>query len=106
MELNKYMDHTLLKAVATESEIKKLCEEAKEYGFYAVCVNSCYVKQVKEYLDSLPGPDVKIASVIGFPLGAMSTKSKVYETEDACKNGADEIDMVINLGLLKDKKYE
>ena len=106
MELNKYIDHTLLKAVATEKEIEKLCEEAKEYGFYAICVNSCYVKKAKEYLNDLPGEDVKIASVIGFPLGAMSTESKVFETKDACRNGAGEIDMVINLGLLKDKKYD
>ena len=103
MELNKYIDHTLLKAIATEEDIIKICEEAKEYEFYAVCVNSCYVPLTKEYLI---GSDVKIASVIGFPLGAMSTASKVSETVDACENGASEIDMVINIGLLKDMKYD
>ncbi len=102
MEINKYIDHTLLKAVATESDIEKLCEEAKEYDFYAVCVNSHYVPLAKRCLS---GSDVRIASVIGFPLGAMSTEAKVQETIDACKNGADEIDMVINIGLLKDQKY-
>ena len=103
MELNKYMDHTLLKAVSTSEDIRKLCEEAKEYDFYAVCVNSCYVSLAKELLK---GTDVKVASVIGFPLGAMSTKAKIEETKDACLNGADEIDMVINLGLLKEKDYQ
>ena len=103
IEINKYIDHTLLKAVATEEEIRKICEEAKEYGFYAVCVNSCYVPLAKSCLE---GTSVQIASVIGFPLGAMSKESKVQETIDACKNGASEIDMVINLGLLKDKKYD
>ena len=103
MELNKYIDHTLLKADATQEEVAKLCNEAKEYEFYAVCVNSAYVPFVKEELE---GTDIKIAAVIGFPLGAMSTKAKVYETQDACENGANEIDMVINLGLLKDKKLD
>lgn len=101
--LNKFIDHTLLKAVATEEDIKTLCKEAMDYDFYAVCVNSCYVPLAKECLKD---SRVKIASVIGFPLGASSTYSKCQETMDACKNGAEEIDMVINLGLLKSHKYE
>lgn len=103
MELNKYFDHTLLKPEATYSQIKKLCEEAVEYGFYSVCVNSSYVKDAAELLS---GSDVKIASVIGFPLGACTTSTKVFETEDACKAGAGEIDMVINVGKLKDGDYD
>ena len=98
MELNKYIDHTLLKAEATPKDIEKLCREAIEYDFFAVCVNSYYVPLAKK---CLAGSDVKIASVIGFPLGAMSTESKVFETEDAAMNGASEIDMVLNVGLLK-----
>lgn len=103
MELNKYFDHTLLKPEATYSQIKKLCAEAKEYGFYSVCVNSAYVKDAAALLD---GSDVKIASVIGFPLGACTTATKVFETEEACKAGANEIDMVINVGKLKDKDFD
>ena len=103
MELNKFIDHTLLKPEALPEDIVKLCEEAKEYGFFSVCVNSYYVPLAKA---ELSGSDVEIASVIGFPLGAMSTSSKVFETEDACRSGASEIDMVINVGLLKAGKYE
>ena len=101
--LNKYIDHTLLKAEATPMDIERICKEALEYDFYAVCVNSYFVPQAKEILK---GSDINIASVIGFPLGAMSTESKVMETEDACKNGASEIDMVINIGLLKARDME
>lgn len=97
MELNKYIDHTLLKAAATISEIKTLCKEAVEYNFFSVCVNSSYVPYAKEFLT---GTDVKVCSVVGFPLGAMSTRSKVFETEQAIADGADEIDMVINVGWL------
>ena len=101
--LNKYIDHTLLKPEAKEADIRRICKEALDYDFYAVCVNSHYVPLAKELLmDS----DVAIASVIGFPLGAMSTNSKAQETIYACKNGASEIDMVINIGLLKDEKYD
>lgn len=96
--LNKYIDHTLLKPDATYDDIKKLCHEAMEYGFYAVCVNSRWVSTAKRFLE---GSDVKIASVVGFPLGAMNTEAKVFETEMACKLGATEIDMVIDLGGLK-----
>ena len=98
MELNNYIDHTLLKATATTEEIKKLCKEAKEHKFFSVCVNSCYVKLAKKELKK---SKVKVCSVIGFPLGAMSTKAKAYEAKQALKDGADEIDMVINVGLLK-----
>ncbi len=98
MEYNKLIDHTLLKATATPEEIHILCEEAMEYKFMSVCVNTCYVKLAKIWLI---GTDVKVCTVIGFPLGAMSTKSKVDETKNAISDGADEIDMVINIGMLK-----
>lgn len=98
MELNKYIDHTLLKAVATDEEIKKVCSEAKEYNFFSVCINSANVELVaKELKDS----EVKVCSVIGFPLGAMTKESKIFEAKDAVAKGADEIDMVINIGALK-----
>ena len=100
--LNQYIDHTLLKATATTEEIIKLCNEAKEHNFFSVCVNSSYVKLAKKQVKK---SNVKVCSVIGFPLGAMSTKAKVYEAKQALKDGADEIDMVINVGLLKSKKY-
>ena len=102
MELNKFIDHTLLKPTATTSDIVNLCKEAKEHNFYSVCVNSCYVKLAKK---ELKNSDIKICSVVGFPLGAMSAKAKVFEAKRAIKDGADEIDMVINIGLLKSKKY-
>lgn len=102
-KLNLYFDHTVLKPEATEADIKKLCAEAKEHEFYAVCVNTSYVPLVKQELE---GTDVKIAAVVGFPLGACSTDTKGYETLWACKNGATEIDMVINIGALKDRKYD
>lgn len=97
--LNKYFDHTLLKADATADQIDKLCREAAEYDFYSVCVNSANVAQCK---DMLKDTDVKIAAVVGFPLGACTTATKVFETEEACKDGASEIDMVINIGALKE----
>jgi len=101
--LNQYFDHTNLKPEATESDIRELCREAVEYQFAAVCVNGCYVPQaVKE----LAGAGVKVAAVTGFPLGAMSAFSKAYETDEACEQGADEIDMVINIGALKDQRYD
>ncbi len=103
MNLSKYIDHTLLKATATESDVIQLCNEAKEHRFYAVCVNSCYVGLCKKELNN---SDVKIASVVGFPLGAMDTISKITEAKEAIGHGADEIDMVINIGFLKDQKYE
>lgn len=98
MPLSKYIDHTILKASAVPQEIKQLCKEATEHQFYAVCVNGCYVRLAK---DELINSDVKVAAVIGFPLGAMSTEAKVVETKICIDYGADEIDMVINVGMLK-----
>ena len=100
--LNEYFDHTILKPEAGEEDIKKLCKEAVEYEFYAVCLNSSYVQLAKE---ELAGSNVKIASVVGFPLGACDTATKVFEAKSAMGNGADEIDMVINIGALKDGRY-
>lgn len=97
-ELAGYIDHTLLKPEATTSQFDKLCEEAVNYGFMSVCVNSSRVSYVAE---KLKGKGIKICSVIGFPLGAMDTKSKAFEAETAVENGADELDMVINVGALK-----
>ena len=96
MNLAKYIDYTLLKATATPADIEKLCQEARQYGFFSVCVNSSYVPLVAQLLK---GTDVKVCTVVGFPLGAMSTQGKLYETSTALAEGADEIDMVINLGL-------
>lgn len=101
--LNKYIDHTLLKPDATKDEITKLCNEAKEFDFYSVCVNSRWVELAKSLLE---GTDVKIAAVVGFPLGAMATKAKAYETEIACESGASEIDMVMDIGALKSKDFD
>lgn len=98
MELNRYMDHTALKADTTYEMIDKLCDEAKKYDFFSVCVNGCHVKRCAE---NLKGSNTKVCTVVGFPLGAMTTESKVFETENAIKNGATEIDMVINVGALK-----
>ena len=102
MNLNKYIEHTLLKQDATKAEITKLLDEAIQYDFLGVCVNPCNVKYAKEYLKN---SDVKVVTVIGFPLGQNTKEVKILETIDAIKNGADEIDMVINVGLLKDKAY-
>ncbi|NQX84656.1 MAG: deoxyribose-phosphate aldolase [Flavobacteriaceae bacterium] len=101
--LNKYIDHTALKAVTTKQEIIKLCKEAKTYNFFSVCVNSVFVPLAYELLKDC---DINICSVVGFPLGAMDTESKAFEALQAIKNGADEIDMVINVGLLKSKAYD
>ncbi|WP_431164533.1 deoxyribose-phosphate aldolase [Tenacibaculum halocynthiae] len=103
MQINKYIDHTLLKPTATEKEIIKLCNEAKEYNFSAVCVNGSYVQLAKQELEN---STIKIAAVVGFPLGAMSTETKVFEAKNAITNGASEIDMVINIGKLIDGEYE
>lgn len=103
MALNKYIDHTLLKATASKNDIIHLCNEALQYNFFSVCVNSCYVALAKEQLKN---SSVKVCCVIGFPLGAMSTKAKVAETQQALIDGADEIDMVLNIGLLKSKDFE
>jgi len=101
--LASYIDHTLLAQNATNTMIKKLCDEAMEYSFCSVCVNSSYVKDASLFLSH---SDVKVCSVVGFPLGAMSSKAKAYEAKIAIEDGADEIDMVINVGWLKSKEYE
>lgn len=103
MDLNKYIEHTLLKQDATKAEVIKLLEEAKEYNFLGVCVNPVNVKLASE---SLKGTSIKTVTVIGFPLGQSTTESKVLETIDAVKNGADEIDMVLNSGKLKDGEFD
>lgn len=102
MKINKYIDHTVLKATSQKKEIKKLCEEAIEYGFYSVCVNGCNVPFA---YDLVKNTEVKVAAVVGFPLGAMSMEAKIFEAERAVEEGASEIDMVINIGALKDKDY-
>ena len=96
MDIAKYIDYTLLKATATPADIEKLCKEALEYGFYSVCVNSGYVPLAAE---QLKGSKVNVCTVVGFPLGAMSTQAKLYETSVALSQGAQEIDMVLNIGL-------
>ena len=98
INLEKYIDHTLLKPTATFNEIEKLCQEAIDYLFFSVCVNSGYVPFAKQILKNT---DVKVCSVVGFPLGAMSPLAKIYETSQALKDGADEIDMVMNIGYFK-----
>ena len=100
--MKKYIEHTLLKQDATEQELLNLFKEAKENEFFGVCINPCYVKLASDYLKNT---DVKVVTVIGFPLGANKTEVKVFETKCAVEDGADEIDMVINVTWLKDKKY-
>ena len=99
MELNKYIDHTILKADATKRQVLKVCEEARKYNFASVCVNSCWVATCKKALE---GTDVKVCTVIGFPLGAMNSVAKGYEVKEALADGADEFDTVINIGQLKE----
>lgn len=103
MHLNTYIDHTLLKPTASKNEIIKLCDEAIAYEFFSVCVNSCYVSLAKQHLKNTK---VKVCSVIGFPLGAMSTQAKVNEAKKALDDGADEIDMVMNLGYFKSQDFD
>ncbi|HFI0141773.1 TPA: deoxyribose-phosphate aldolase [Streptococcus suis] len=98
MKLNKYIDHTILKPETTQEQVEKILSEAKEYDFASVCVNPTWVSLAAE---SLKDSDVKVCTVIGFPLGANTSAVKAFETEDAIANGADEIDMVINVGALK-----
>lgn len=98
MKLNKYIDHTILKPETTQEQVEKILSEAKEYDFASVCVNPTWVSLAAE---SLKDTDVKVCTVIGFPLGANTSAVKAFETEDAIANGADEIDMVINVGALK-----
>ncbi len=103
LKYNKLIDNTNLKQDATEEEIIALCKEAKEYDFMSVCVNPSFIPLSKKELE---GSDVKVCTVIGFPLGMNTTEVKVFETKDAILKGADEIDMVINVGALKDHKDE
>ena len=103
MEIGKYIDHTNLKMDATSKDIAKLCREAMEYNFETVCVHPCYVALAKELLE---GSYLGVTTVIGFPLGMNTPKTKAYEAIDAIEEGADEIDMVINVGALKDKDYD
>ncbi|WP_312459445.1 deoxyribose-phosphate aldolase [Proteiniclasticum sp.] len=103
LTLAKHIDHTLLKPEGTEAELIKLCEEAKEYKFFSVCVNPCNIEKAKELLKD---SDTKICTVVGFPLGQMTTEAKSFETKEAVFLGAEEVDMVINIGKLKDKDYD
>ncbi|MBN8252253.1 deoxyribose-phosphate aldolase [Priestia flexa] len=103
-EITKMIDHTLLKANATEEQITVLAQEAKEYSFASVCVNPTWVKKAAELLRD--AQEVKVCTVIGFPLGASTPEVKAFETTNAIENGADEVDMVINIGALKDKNYD
>lgn len=102
MKIEKFIDHTLLKPDAAPAQIEKLCQEAKKYGFAAVCVNSSYVPLCAKLLE---GSGVAVCSVVGFPLGAMNTAAKVYEAERAILDGANEIDMVLHIGRLKAGQY-
>jgi len=102
-DLAKLIDHTLLKSDTKIEDIKKLCEEAMEYQFYSVCINPCYVKKAKEFLKN---SDVKVCTVISFPLGASTIKIKIDEATEAIENSADEIDMVMNIGIFKSNKYD
>ena len=103
MKLNKYIDHTLLKPDATTEQIKKICDEAKKYDFASVCVNSCHAELVA---DELKGSGVSTCCVVGFPLGAMLTEAKAYEARLAIEKGANEIDMVINIGAAKEGDWK
>ena len=103
MPINKLIDHTLLKADATNAEVTQVLAEALKYDFASVCIQPCHVSYAAQYLK---GSDVKVCTVIGFPLGANTSAVKAFETADAIKNGADEIDMVINIGALKDGQDE
>lgn len=99
----KLFDHTILKADATKEAVKKVCDEARKYGFMSVCVNSYYTAYVAQ---QLRGTDVKVCTVVGFPLGQMTSRAKAAEASFAVEDGAEEIDMVINVGALKDKLYD
>lgn len=103
MNIANKIDHTVLKPEAGKDVVVRYCQEAREHGFSSVCVNSVYVPLVKK---SLAGSDVKVCSVVGFPLGAMSTRAKAFEAKCAVEDGADEIDMVIHIGALKDGDFQ
>ena len=97
------IDHTVLKAFSTREDVIKVCKEAKEYGFFSVCINPTHIELAKKELE---GSTVKVCTVIGFPLGANTSEVKAFETKDAIAKGAHEVDMVINIGALKDKEYD
>ena len=101
--LNRYFDHTLLKPEATEKLILKLCTEAETYDFYSVCVNSCWTATAKK---ALKDTNVKVSTVVGFPLGACTMETKVFEAKQALEAGADELDMVLNVGKFKSGEYD
>ena len=101
-EILSKVDHTLLKPEATWPQIQKLCDEAMEYHTASVCINTCYVRQAVEYMAGR----VPVCCVVGFPLGAMDTRSKAFEAKTAVENGASEVDMVINIGWLKNRQYD
>lgn len=101
--LARYIDHTLLKPEARLEQIHKLCDEARQFGFFSVCVNSSYVEECAK---RLRGSEVNVCAVVGFPLGAMDSLSKAFETQTAVKNGAQEIDMVLHIGALKDRRLD
>ena len=103
MNYNKLIDHTVLKADTPLETVKRICDEAMEYGFASVCINPCHVAYCADYLKD---SNVNVCTVIGFPLGANTSAVKAFETKDAIANGADEIDMVMNIGALKDKNYD
>ncbi|MEO1768674.1 deoxyribose-phosphate aldolase [Candidatus Enterococcus ferrettii] len=102
MELNRMIDHTILKADATKDDVMKIIEEAKKYHFYSVCINPTWVSMAAKELKGAP---VAVCTVIGFPLGANTSEVKAFEVKNAIENGADEVDMVINIGELKDGNY-
>ena len=101
-EILRHCDHTLLKQESTWAQIKEICDDGRKYQCASVCIPASYVRQAAEYV----GNDLKICTVIGFPNGYSTTEVKVFETEDAIRNGADEIDMVINIGWVKDKRWD
>lgn len=103
MNYAKFIDHTLLKPDATQTQIDSIVDEAKQYGFKSVCINPTHVKHAAE---QLLNTEVLVCTVIGFPLGASTTETKVFETENAIAHGASEIDMVINIGALKAQRFE
>lgn len=103
IKIAKLIDHTLLKADATEEQVTTLCEEAKQFQFATVCINPCYIPQAAHMLQ---GTGVGVTTVVGFPLGAMTSSSKAFEAQEAVRAGATDVDMVINIGAMKDKKYD
>lgn len=106
IEINSKVDYTILKATATKEQLKNLCEVAAKNSYFSVCVNPCNISFCKEYLKTLGDNSVKIATVVGFPLGANATATKVFETKQALFDGADEIDVVLNIGRAKDGDFE